>query len=270
MKFNIKNKEKISNVDKYKKKDLGIAREFSKKVYKELGEFVKSIVVFGSTIKPNTKEGDIDVLIILDDTRILMNEEIVQTYRIIVEKIIATTSTRLHIQSMKWTVFWEYIRAGDPVAINILRGGVALIDTGFFEPLQILLREGRIRPTSESIWTYFTMAPNSLSNSKKDLLNAMMSLYWAAIDASHAALMSLKEIPPSPDHVTDMLDEKMVKKGLLDKKYLEIMKKLYEISKGITHRNIKEISGKEYDKYYIMTKEFVDFMKKFIEKRELI
>jgi len=109
------------------------------------------------------------------------------------------------------TSFWEYIRNGDPIAINILRDGVALIDTGFFEPLQVLLRRGRIRPTQESIWLYFIRAPNTLHNSKWHILQATLDIYWACVDACHAALMKIGETPPTPEHVADLLEDKLVK-----------------------------------------------------------
>ncbi|MFO8241301.1 MAG: hypothetical protein R6T90_09945, partial [Dissulfuribacterales bacterium] len=62
----------------------------------------------------------------------------VEAYRVIVEKIISKTSERLHITTLKFTNFWEYIRGGDPVGLNMLRGGIPLIDSGFFEPMQQL------------------------------------------------------------------------------------------------------------------------------------
>ncbi|MBW2999415.1 hypothetical protein KY339_01980, partial [Candidatus Woesearchaeota archaeon] len=183
-----------------------------------------------------------------------------------IQKIISEVSKRLHITSMRLTSFWEYVKSGDPVAINILRDGVAIIDSGFFEPLQALLKQGRIRPTSESVWSYFTRAPATLHNSKWHIMQATLDLYWAVIDAAHAALMRLKQIPPSPIHVADMLDEKMVKKKLLDKKYVETMRKFYNLSKMITHREIREIKGDEYEGYYKEAEEFVNVIKAFIEK----
>ncbi len=78
------------------------------------------IVVFGSATKGKRKPTDIDILVILDDVRLQFSEDVVQTYRIIAQKIIADThKERLHVQSMKFSSFWEYVRAGDPVATNI-------------------------------------------------------------------------------------------------------------------------------------------------------
>jgi len=147
-----------------------------------------------------------------------------------------------------------------------LRDGVAIIDSGFFDPLQALLKKGRIRPTAESIWSYYVRSPNTLHNSKWHILQASIDLYWSVIDAAHAALMKLGEIPPTPDHVADMLEEKMVKKGLLEKHYVKVMRNFYKLMKMISHREIKEIKGEEYDRYFKIAEDFVRRMKKFIEK----
>ncbi len=269
MKFKVKKKE-VKRKATYPREEFEIAKKFAERVYKEFGPFIKAVVLFGSTMKKEKpKKADIDILVVLDDVKIKFTEDIVQTYRIITEKIIADTAPqRLHVQSMKLTSFWEYIRAGDPVAINILRYGIALIDTGFFDPLQALLDQGRIRPSKEAVYAYFTMAPSSLHKATQHLLTATIDLYWAAIDSAHAALMSLGEIPPSPNHVSDMLKKKLVKEGYISEKYANTMELLYNLFKKITHREIKEITGKEYDKYRKLAQDFVNKMQKFIEKRE--
>ncbi len=253
------------NIGKYTKDDLTIAYDFSKKIYDEFGNFLKAIILFGSVAKnkPNPK-GDIDILVIIDDITLDLSPEIVQTYRIVIEKTIVATSTRLHITSLKLTTFWEYVRAGDPVGINILRDGVALLDTGFFDPLHALLIKGRIRPTEESVWTYFTRAPKTIHNSKWHVMQAVLDLYWAVIDSAHAALMKLGETPPSPDHVADMLEKRLANQNLIERRYVSTMRNFYILQKKIVHREVKEISGAEYDKLLKEAKEFVAQMEKFI------
>ena len=265
MKFTLKKQK--PTVFNYKKEDFDIAYEFSKKLYEEMKDFVKATVLFGSSARKTTSRGDIDVLVIIDDLTIRLTPELTEAYTIITEKLVTEISLMLHITTLKLTAFWEYVRAGDPVIINILREGIALLDTGFFEPIQFLLKQGRIRPTNESVWCYFTKAPSTLYNSKWHLLQATIDLYWAVIDAAHAALMKLGEIPPSPEHVSDMIQLHMVNKGLIDKKYANTMRKFYLLSKKINHREIKEISGKEYDSYYKEAQDFVYKIREFIEDK---
>lgn len=272
MKFNVEKKERPKKVYS-SNEEFDIARKFAQQVYNEFGHFIKALILFGSVAKRKTtdKKADIDILIVLDDVSITFTRELVQMYRVIVEKILVNMPEggRLHVQSMKFSNFWEYARSGDPVAINILRNGISLIDTGFFDPLQALLDDGRIRPSKESVHTYFVMAPANLTRAKESLLAATVSLYWAAIDSAHAALMSIGEIPPTPSHVADLLEEKLVKPKHVHKKHAYTMRELYKVFKKIVHRDIKEIKGKDYDKYRKMTEDFVDGMKKFIEKKQM-
>jgi len=262
-------KKAPKNIERFYVKDLELARKFASKLYKEFGTFIKGIILFGSSTKaPKSLKKDIDILVILDDITIKFSKELIETYRIITEKCIADVSSeRLHVQSMKFTQFWEYVRVGDPVAINIIRSGLALVDTGFFDPLQALLDQGRIRPSEESIYTYFTMAPASLQRAKQHLLTAVIDLYWATIDAAHAALMRVNEIPPTPEHVADLLERKLVAKKRVSKKYADIMRSLYKIYKKIVHRDIKEITGKQYEYYKKQAEFFVNGIKKIIEKK---
>ena len=112
----------------------------------------------------------------------------------------------------------------------------------------------------------YVRAPNTLHNSKWHLTQATLDLYWAVIDAAHAALMKHGEIPPTPEHVADLLEQKLVRKKLLEKKYVATMRHFYHLMKMIVHREIKEIKGEEYDKYYEAADEFVRRMREFIEK----
>ncbi len=269
MQFRVK--RRIQDFTKnYNEEELRIARIFAKKVYDEIGTLVQALILFGSSARTQViKSRDIDVLILVDDVHIELTPEVVETYRIIIAKIIGDTDQeRLHVQSMKLSTFWEYVRAGDPVAINILRDGVALIDTGFFDPLQALLDEGRIRPSKESIWNYYSLAAASQSRAEQHILTAIIDLYWAAIDAAHAALMILGEVPPTPSHVADVIEEKMVEPRIIEKKYANIMRELYLVSKKIIGREVRQYSGKDYDRFKVMADDFVNRMKIYIEKRK--
>jgi predicted nucleotidyltransferase/uncharacterized protein (UPF0332 family) len=266
MKFKIKARESI-NIHKYPTEDLTVVRSFAKRIKYEFGDFLKMVILFGSAARASRgPKGDIDILVVVDDLSIRMTEEVVGTYKLIIEKIVGKVSTRLHVTSMTMTSFWEYVRAGDPVAINIIRDGVPIIDPGVFEPLQALLIQGRIRPTKESVWTYFGRAPRTIVNSKWHIMQATLDLYWAVIDAAHSALMHIGEIPPTPDHAGDLLRERLVNKRLLEEKYAETMNKFYKLMKKITHREVREIKGSEYEKLLDEAEDFVKRIKEFLEK----
>ncbi|MBI3036530.1 nucleotidyltransferase domain-containing protein [Candidatus Woesearchaeota archaeon] len=261
-------KQQNPNIKGYNKEELKIAYEFARRMHGEFGDFLKAIVVFGSTAKHiASKAGDVDILVVVDDVTVTPTQELVEAYRIIVEKMVTDVSTRLHVTTIKLSTFWEYIRAGDPIGMNILRDGVALLDTGFFDPLRALLMRGRIRPSEEAVWTYFARAPRTLHNAKWHVLQAVIDMYWAVIDAAHAALMMLGETPPSPDHVAFILEEKLVKPNHLDRKYAVIVNKLYLLQKKIMHREIREIKGAYLDTLFKEAQGFVERIDEFINKQ---
>lgn len=255
---------------KFSEEDKKVAERFAHAVNRELREFLKAAVLFGSAAKHTHPAvgSDIDVLLIIDDASIMITPELTEAYRVIVENLAKRASLRLHINTLKVTNFWEHIRAGDPVIINVLRDGVVLVDKGFFRPIQALLDMGRIRPTRESIWVYYGRVPVSLQNARSHVLQACVDLYWAGIDASHAALMAVSAIPPSPDHVPAMLEEHLVRKGLLAKKYPAMLKELYTLSKKIEHREISTVSGAQYDTYSATTEDLVEALRKIVRNHE--
>ena len=256
------------NIPKYHSDDFELARKFAHSMEKELGQFLKAAILFGSVARneqPKIGERDIDVLIIINDLTAILSEEVVQSYRVITENLASQHSRRLHITTLKLTTFWEYVRNGDPIALNMLRDGVPLYDSGFFEPVQHLLFQGKIRPSKESVWLYFARAPATLNNAKGQIMQATLDLYWAVIDSAHAALMKVGEVPPTPSHVADLLEQKLAKKGHLEGKYVFIMRNFYKLMKMVTHREIVEIKGEEFDHYYKIAEDFVHRMKRIIE-----
>lgn len=266
MEFKIPQKEHL-NINKYTDEEHKLGRKLSDALTKELGNLLTSVALFGSSARgeKTEHEKDIDVLLIVNDVSTILTPEVSETFRIIVEKTASKISRRFHINTLKLSNFWDYMRTGDPIGINMLRDGVPLFDRGVFEPAQQLLFQGRIRPTKESVWIYWARAPNTIQNAQWHLLQAVVDLYWAAIDASHAALMRIGEIPPTPSHVADMLAEKFVKTNMLHKKYVETMRDLHKIAKMVAHRELTEIKGDAFDRYLKDTEEFVKAMKKIIE-----
>lgn len=268
MDFDIKPREHRSR-QFYDTEDQKLALKFAKSVDKELGDFLKVAALFGSATKEKRAgKHDIDVLLVVDDADLIVTKELSETYRVIVEQAAVRITPRIHISTLKLTNYWEKVRNGDPVVINVLREGIPLIDKGFFRATQALLAQGRIRPTKESIWTYYARSPVSIKNARRHVMQACVDLYWASIDAAHAALMTVGTLPPSPEHVPDMMDEHLVRKGLLHKKYPVVMRELYDLSKHIEHRDIKEVAGSQYDDYLKETLDLVDSLRRIVKEQE--
>ena len=66
------------------------------------------------------------------------------------------------------------------------------------------------------------------------------------------------------------IEKKMVKTGMIEKKYADTMRHLYVLSKKILRKEIHGLSGETYDKYKKHSEALVLRMRKFIEEREKV
>jgi predicted nucleotidyltransferase len=248
--------------------DTDVATRFTTEIKKELGAFLKASVLFGSCATGTAHDAsDIDVLLIIDDVTHPITDELTLHYQQLVTKTAAQISKRLHLNTLKLSNFFEYCREGDPVIISMLRDGHVLHDTGFFLPAQLLLQQGRIRPSKEAIWTYYARPENTLRSARKHILSACVDLYWAAIDSSHAALMTVGQVPASPDHVPELLERALVQRGLLPAFVPKVVRELYQLQKSITHRELKEVTGHQYEAYWTETLKAVDALRTVVERK---
>ncbi len=246
----------------YSEDDVKLAKELAEKLKKEMGDMLKAVVVFGSVARGDAIKGsDIDVLLIINDLTIVLSSEVIQSLRVLIENVAGKISKDFHITQMHLSNFWDYMRQGDPVIVNMLREGMPVYDEGFFLPAQALLDKGRIRPTKEAVWTYYQRAPKTLKNAEGHLLGAIVDMYWACIDAAHAALMHIDVVPGAPSHVAQLLDEHFVKKNFLDPSYVKILTQFYDLAKNVGHQQLVKMSGKDIDKYLAQAHDFVKRMK---------
>lgn len=238
-----------------------IAMDFAKKVYERFDKLVKSIVLFGSTVKKTTSNGsDMDIIIIIDDASVKFDSELTAWYREELGRIIAANPYKreLHVNTVKLTTWWQDLMRGDPVIINVLRYGEEVLDVGgFFRPLKIMLQEGRIKATPEAIYTSLQRAPVHLANSKRAELSAIEGLYWAMVDASHALLISAGVSPPSPEHIPQLLNDALVSKKMLESKYVDWYVEVFNLYKGIMHGTVLEVKGRQIDDLQEKAKNFI-------------
>ena len=250
------------------KSEQEIATDFATKTYQKFDKVIKSIILFGSTVKQTAVTGsDIDIIIVIDAVSISWDQELIAWYREELDKIMRRNPYKqnLHINTVKLSTWWEDILRGDPVVLNVLRYGEAIIDmAGFFEPLKHLLITGKIKPTPEAIYTSLQRAPTHLLRSKVSELNAIEGLYWCMVDASHAALIAANEFPPSPEHIPGSLKLAFVDKGLLKMKYVGWYRDLLVLHKKIVHGEVKDLKGIEIDEWQARTEEFLNTMAKLV------
>tara|TARA_Y100000310_G_C20621376_1_gene783491 strand:- start:574 stop:1404 length:831 start_codon:yes stop_codon:yes gene_type:complete len=246
-----------------------IAMDFATKIYKEFDQMIKSVVMFGSSAKKvTTPDSDIDVIVIIDDVAIQWDAELVAHYRGTLGDVIKSNPYKraLHINTVKLSTWWQDLMRGDPIIVNILRYGNALIDFGgFFNPLKILLKDGFIKSTPESIYTLLQRAPNHMARARTSMLATVDGLYWACVDAAHAALIAAKIKPASPEQIPEILTTTFVQKKMLDKKFVKHYAVLHELAKDIIHGRLTKVEGSDLDELYSRTDSFVGEMAKLVD-----
>ena len=251
------------------KNESEIAMDFGVKAYKKFGKIIKSIILFGSSVKKTATTGsDIDIIMVIDDVSISWDQKLVAWYRTELGKIMESNPYRksLHINTIKLSTWWEDLLRGDPVLINILRYGEAIIDfAGFFEPLKFLVINGKVRPSPEAIYSCLQRAPMHISRSKLAELNSIEGLYWAMVDSAHAALIAEGISPPSPEHIPQELKEAFVDKGRLKKDYLKWYDELLNLHKDISHGKIRDLKGVEIDLHQERAEKFLEKMTQLVK-----
>jgi len=247
-----------------------IALDFATKAYEKFNKMIKSVVLFGSSVKQESVAGsDIDVIIIIDDVSIVWDQELIAWYREELDKLLRQNpyEKNLHINTIKLSLWWDDLLKGDPVIMNVLRYGEAMIDfAGFFEPLKFLLLNGKIKSTPESIYNCLQRAPTHFLRSKAAELNSIEGLYWAMVDASHAALIAAGIPPASPEHISGDLKEVFVNRGMLKMKYVVWYRDLLILHKKIVHGEITDLKGVEIDMWQERTQEFMNIMAELVNQ----
>ena len=250
-----------------------VGYDFSLKVYRKFKEVVKAIVLYKGAVKTKT----IDLVIIIDDCVIDWDQELIAWYREELEKLVRRQSygERLNLNTVTLTSFWEELRSGEPLIINLIRYGQVMVDVGgFFDPLRVLLARGRIRPSTEAVYVTMTRASDHLYKANNDLLFSVQKMYWGMIDASHAVLMAEREVPVAPEFIVPLLNEVFVAKGKLDKKYIKYLEDVREVALKIGKGSKLQVKGKEWDELFSKSEEFVRVLRELgqvlIKERKII
>ncbi len=266
-----KKSKEIKNIPSLQlKSESDIAMDFAAKAYQTFNKIIKSIVLFGSSVKQNSVAGsDIDIILIIDDVAIMWDEELVAWYREELSKLLKKNPYQkdLHINTIKLSTWWEDLMRGDPVVLNVLRYGEAMIDfAGFFEPLKFLLLNGKIKSTPETIYNCLQRAPAHFLRSKASELNCIEGLYWAMVDSSQAALISAGISPASPEHIPIDLKETFVDTKKLQMKYVLWYRDLLMLHKKIAHGETTDLKGVEIDLWQDRTQDFMRIMAELVNR----
>lgn len=227
-------------------------------VLKKFEKYIVSYVLAGSLVQGRaTPESDIDVFIVIDDTDVkkMSRVELKDKLRAIIIGMgldagkMTGIENKLNIQVYILTDFWENIKEANPIIFTFLRDGVPFYDRGIFMPWKQLLKMGRVKPSPEAIDMYKSTGDQMIKRVKQKLKDVgMEDIFYAILTPSQAALMMFGVPPPTPKETPEVLNDVFVKKEkILEKKYVDTLKKVIKVRKDLEHGTKKEITGKEID-----------------------
>ncbi|MEM5798300.1 MAG: nucleotidyltransferase domain-containing protein [Candidatus Aenigmatarchaeota archaeon] len=268
-----KNIEKDSKVEKaVGKSRVEIVKKFAAEILKKHGDVIRSIVLFGSTARGTAKkESDIDIFVIIDDTRHHITPTLKDRLEEDFDKIAKEISPQLSIQQpYLLTEFWALVREGHPIIFNFIREGVPVFDRDVFLPIKKLLEMGEIKPSREAVEKFMERGPKRISRVESAKMYMIAEdCYYAMLETAQAVLMFMGISPPRPSEAPSVL-RKALSPKMLEDSYIKDLEDVIELRKKIEHHEIKSIPGEELDKWIEKAKEFVKKMQSLIAKIEIM
>lgn len=264
-------KDKMKRMrEKSQERRFESVEKFSEQLNEKLGDKVKVVAVWGSV--PQGEHGvdsDIDTLVVLDDTKLKKDvpKDAKKKIRRKVTSLADEVDERITIQYFPFlTEFWDSLRKGEPLAIEAVRNGEAVYDTGIFMPAKRLLQRGKISGTQESVKKRLKLAATGYKKAEKNLkASTPHKLEQVVANAGQAPIMLVGKTPPGKEKVPDVLEEMFVEKDMLEQEEVEKAREVVEFA-DVGEKNPEEVTGKEVDEHLQKADEFVRRMHKLVSQ----
>ena len=260
---------------------IKIAEVHKNMVLRKFEKYIVSYVLAGSLVQGRaTKESDIDVWIVIDDTDVkkMTRVELKDKLRVIIIGMgieageLTGIKNKINIQVYILTEFWDSLKEANPIIFTLLRDGVPFYDRGIFMPWKQLLRMGRIKPSWEAIDMFMKSGDQMVSRVKYKLKEiGMEDVFYALLTPSQAAIMMMGIAPPAPKETPDLMLELFVKKkAMIEEKYIKILENVIKLRKDLEHGTKKEVEGKEIDALIKDAESFLKRIKKLFDQIDVM
>jgi predicted nucleotidyltransferase len=264
-------KDKMKEMrEKSQERRMESAEEFSDKLLEKLGDKVKVVAVWGSVAKgEHGHDSDIDTLVVLDDTKLQKDvpEDAKKKIRKKVTDLAKETDDRITIQYFPFlTEFWDSLRKGEPLAIEAVRNGTPVYDTGIFMPAKRLLERGKISGTQESVKKRLKLGAAGYKKAEKTMRSSLPhKLEQAMANAGQAPIMLSGANPPPKEKVAEKLREMFVENDMLEEEFVEIAEELHDFG-NLGEKNPEDVTGEELEQKMQKTDDFVRRMHKLVSQ----
>jgi predicted nucleotidyltransferase len=264
-------KDKMKEMrQKSKERRMEAAEEFSEKLNEKLGDKVKVVAVWGSVPKgEHGYDSDIDTLVILDDTK--LERDVPKDAKKKIQKKVTNlakeTDERITIQYFPFlTEFWDSLRKGEPIAVEAIRNGEAIYDTGIFMPAKRLLERGKIKSSRESVKKRLKTAAAGYKKAENNMKSSIPhKLEQVMANAGQAPIMLTGRNPPPKEKVPEVLEEMFVEKDMLEEEFVKNARELHDFgNKG--EKESDDVTGEEVDEHLEMADDFVRRMHELVSQ----
>ncbi|NQU78983.1 hypothetical protein HQ545_04405 [Candidatus Woesearchaeota archaeon] len=251
---------KKHNTDKFSGSRFADAGKVADAVLEKHKDILASILV-------HRPDGDkLEMMFIIDDFNNVVFAQQAAEVKIFAAGIAYDNSLSVQSDSMIASDVWKSFKNRDDKIMDVFRNSYSIHDNGFFLPLQDLLVKGKVRPSKESVNIYFLKADRSMKTANQNVGRAVIDLYWAVTDAAHAAVMVAGMTPPSPNDLAKIVKDELVRRNLVHSRCAKIVENIHDTAKRIMHREVFEISGREYDAYLSDVDFFLKEIDAFVRK----
>ncbi|MFO7793751.1 MAG: nucleotidyltransferase domain-containing protein [Candidatus Nanohaloarchaea archaeon] len=263
-------KDKLKDMrEKSKERRMESAQEFSDKLVDKLGDKVKVVAVWGSVAKgEHGHDSDIDTLVVLDDTKLERDvpDDAKKKIRKKVTDLAKEIDDRITIQYFPFlTDFWDSLRKGEPLAIEAVRNGEPVYDTGIFMPAKRLLQRGRISGTQESVRKRLKVGARGYKKAEQQLKSSTPhKLEQAMASAGQAPIMLAGKQPPAKENVPSTLEDMFVD-DMLEQKYVDMAQEIYEFG-DLGEKKPEEVTGAAVDEHLEKTDKFIRRMHELVSQ----
>ncbi len=252
---------------------LKAAEKFKEKVLEKFGEYIKTIIVWGSVTRGDyTGKSDVDIYIIFDDTKYSLKsfDEVRDKINADIAKIAKSIDPRISVQPIiALTEFIDEFRMHHPLFYNIVREGYAIYDTGFFIPMRKLLEFGHFPLTKEAAMRRLEPADSYLERAKSMISRIILvDIYHAILDSTQGLLMYLGVEPPAPKNTPEVAKKYLLKSKLLNEEDIRTLEDIIKFYKGFEHGESKKAKGKDLDEWIERAEKYVKKIKEIFRALE--
>ncbi len=264
-------KDKLQDAQKKSaERRFEVVEEFSDKLQEKLGEKVKCVAVYGSVSRgDHTHESDIDTFVVLDDTKLEQDvpQEAKDKIRKKVTDLAKETDDRITIQYFSFlTDFWDSIRKGEPLVVNVLRQGEPVYDVGIFMPAKRMLERGKIKSSREAVQKRLKVAGAGYKKAEKNMRSSIPhKLEQAMANAGQAPIMLAGKTPPGKEEVGDALRQVFVEEDMLEEEYAEIAQEIAEFA-DTGEKHPEEVTGDQVEAMLEKTDDFIRRMHELVSE----